>query len=100
MRRTAQRHHDRQHARGSVLKSILLGTARPDDSYIKASELHFNAEVSRAVLLVRTVSEPGASAVGLIQNLFRNLSFFCQFFKEICFDIISFVYIIIFFIFI
>ena len=44
----------------------------PGDIVIKARELHFNAEVSRVVLLVRIVSANDVSAYDVIQNLFPD----------------------------
>jgi carbohydrate diacid regulator len=52
-----------------VLDNIL-----PGDIVVKARELHFNSEVSRAILLIRVVSTSDVSAFDVIQNLFPDKS--------------------------
>ena len=44
----------------------------PGDIYVKARELHFNADVNRVVLLIRIVSSNDISAFDVIQHLFPN----------------------------
>jgi carbohydrate diacid regulator len=49
-----------------------LDNVLPGDIVIKARELHFSAEVSRVVLLIRIVSANDVSAYDVIQNLFPD----------------------------
>ena len=58
--------------RNNFIKNVVLDNVLPGDIVIKARELHFNAEVSRVVLLIRIVSANDVSAYDVIQNLFPD----------------------------
>ena len=46
--------YDEKHDRSNFIKNVILDNILPGDIYLKARELHFNNEVSHAVLLIRT----------------------------------------------
>ena len=46
----------------------------PGDVHVKARELHFSADISRVVLLIRILSTNDVSAYDVIQNLFPDKS--------------------------
>ena len=69
--------YDEKHDRGNFIKNVILDNILPGDIYLKARELHFNNEVSHAVLLIRTPIKSDISVFDAIQNLFpdRNKDF-------------------------
>ena len=69
--------YDEKHDRGNFIKNVILDNILPGDIYLKARELHFNNEVTRAVLLIRTPMKSDISVFDAIQNLFpdRNKDF-------------------------
>ena len=69
--------YDEKHDRGNFIKNVILDNILPGDIYLKARELHFNNEVSHAVLLIRTPMKSDISVFDAIQNLFpdRNKDF-------------------------
>ena len=67
-----KQYYDEKYDRGSFIKNVVLDNILPGDVYIKARELHFNADVSRVVFLVRIVSSSGISAFDVISNLFPD----------------------------
>ena len=52
-----KQYYDEKYDRNNFIKNVVLDNVLPGDIVIKARELHFNAEVSRVVLLIRIVSE-------------------------------------------
>ncbi len=67
-------YYDEKYDRGNFIKNIILDNILPGDIYLKARELHFNGEVSRAVILIRIVSKNEVPIFDIIQNLFPNKS--------------------------
>ncbi len=69
--------YDEKHDRSNFIKNVILDNILPGDIYLKARELHFNNEVSHAVLLIRTPVKSDISVFDAIQNLFpdRNKDF-------------------------
>ena len=67
-----KQYYDEKYDRNNFIKNVVLDNVLPGDIVIKARELHFNAEVSRVVLLVRIVSANDVSAYDVIQNLFPD----------------------------
>ena len=65
-------YYDEKYDRNNFIKNVVLDNVLPGDIVIKARELHFNAEVSRVVLLIRIVSTNDVSAYDVIQNLFPD----------------------------
>ena len=67
-------YYDEKYDRGNFIKNIILDNILPGDIYLKARELHFNGEVSRAVILIRIVSKNEVPIFDIVQNLFPNKS--------------------------
>lgn len=67
-----KQYYDEKYDRNNFIKNVILDNILPGDIYVKAREMHFNADVSRVVLLVRIVSANDISAFEVIQNLFPN----------------------------
>lgn len=67
-----KQYYDEKYDRNNFIKNVVLDNIMPGDIYVKARELHFNTDVSRAVLLVRVISSTDISAFDVIQNLFPD----------------------------
>ncbi len=67
-----KQYYDEKYDRNNFIKNVVLDNVLPGDIIIKARELHFNAEISRVVLLIRIVSSNDISAYDVIQNLFPD----------------------------
>lgn len=67
-----KQYYDEKFDRNNFIKNLILDNILPGDIYLKARELHFNADVNRVCLLVRTVSKPDITAYDIIQNLFPD----------------------------
>ncbi len=65
-------YYDEKYDRANFIKNIILDNILPGDIYIKARELYFNADVSRAVILIRSVESHDVSVYDVIQNLFPD----------------------------
>lgn len=69
-----KQYYDEKYDRNNFIKNVVLENVLPGDIIVKARELHFNAEVSRVVLLIRIISTNDISAYDVIQNLFPDKS--------------------------
>lgn len=67
-----KQYYDEKYDRGNFIKNVILDNILPGDIYLKARELHFNSDVSRAVLLIRVTSRSDISAFDIVQNLFPD----------------------------
>ena len=67
-----KQYYDEKYDRSNFIKNVILDNILPGDIFVKARELHFSAEVSRVVLLIRIVSANDISAFDVIQNLFPD----------------------------
>lgn len=67
-----QQFYDEKYDRNNFIKNVVLDNVLPGDIQIKARELHFNQDVSRAVFLIRILSTNEVSAFDVIQNLFPD----------------------------
>ncbi|MBQ4155196.1 MAG: helix-turn-helix domain-containing protein [Clostridia bacterium] len=67
-----KQYFDENFDRSNFIKNIILENIMPGDIYIKARELHFNAEVSHVVLLVRIMTKNDVSVFDIISNLFPD----------------------------
>lgn len=65
-----KQYYDEKYDRSNFIKNVILDNILPGDIYIKARELHFDSDISRAVLLIRVVSKNDISVYDVIQNLF------------------------------
>lgn len=67
-----KQYYDEKYDRGNFIKNVMLDNILPGDILLKARELHFNNDTTRAVLLIR-ITEPGeVSIFDVIQNLFPD----------------------------
>jgi carbohydrate diacid regulator len=71
---TVKQYYDEKYDRTNFIKNVVLDNILPGDIVVKARELHFNSDVSRAILLIRVVSTSDVSAFDVIQNLFPDKS--------------------------
>lgn len=69
-----KQYYDEKYDRNNFIKNVVLDNVLPGDVVVKARELHFNADISRVVLLIRIVSSNDVSAYDVIQNLFPDKS--------------------------
>ena len=67
-----KQYYDEKYDRNNFIKNVVLDNVLPGDIVVKARELHFNAEISRVVFLIRIVSANDISAYDVIQNLFPD----------------------------
>ncbi len=62
--------YDEKNDRANFIKNVIMDNILPGDIYLKARELHFNTDASRAVLLIRITRQNDVSVFEIIQNLF------------------------------
>ena len=67
-------YYDEKYDRGNFIKNIILDNILPGDIYIKARELYFNSDVSRTVVIVRSIENTDVSVYDVVQNLFPDKS--------------------------
>lgn len=67
-----KQYYDEKYDRGNFIKNVMLDNILPGDISIKARELHFNNEATRAVLLIRITEAGEISIFDVIQNLFPD----------------------------
>ena len=67
-----KQYYDEKYDRNNFIKNVILDNILPGDIFMKAKELHFNTDVSRAVLLIRVISSNDISAFDVVQNLFPD----------------------------
>ncbi len=67
-----KQYFDEKYDRGNFIKNVMLDNILPGDISIKARELHFNTEITRAVLLIRITEHGENSIFDIIQNLFPD----------------------------
>lgn len=67
-----KQYYDEKYDKNNFIKNIVLDNILPGDIYVKARELHFNADVNRVALLIRILSTNEVSAYDVIQNLFPD----------------------------
>lgn len=67
-----KQYYDEKYDRANFIKNVILDNILPGDIYIKARELRFNADVSRAVILIKTTGKTDVSVFEIIQNLFPD----------------------------
>ncbi len=67
-------YYDEKYDRGNFIKNIILDNILPGDIYLKARELHFSSDASRAVLLIRVPSANDVSVYDVISKLFPDRS--------------------------
>ena len=68
----ASTNFEEKHNKAAFVKNIISDNILPGDVYVRAKELHFTTDVSRAVLLVRQVNVTDIAVLELIQNMFPD----------------------------
>ena len=67
-------YYDEKYDRSNFIKNIILDNILPGDIYIKARELYFNSDVSRTVIIIRSLESSDVSIYDIVQNLFPDKS--------------------------
>ncbi len=67
-------YYDEKYDRSNFIKNVILDNILPGDIYLKSRELHFNTDVSRVVLLVRSTEPSDIVIYDVVQNLFPDKS--------------------------
>ncbi len=67
-------YYDEKYDRSNFIKNVILENILPGDIYLKSRELHFNNDVSRTVLLIRTLDHSDVVVYDIVQNLFPEKS--------------------------
>lgn len=67
-----KQYYDERYDRGNFIKNVILDNILPGDIYLKARELHLNAEVLRVVLLIKMTDKNDVSVYDVISNLFPD----------------------------
>ncbi|MBR4450286.1 MAG: helix-turn-helix domain-containing protein [Clostridia bacterium] len=65
-------YYEEKYNRTNFIKNVILDNILPGDIYLKSRELHFNMDVSRAVLLIRVVDHNDAAVYDSVLNLFPD----------------------------
>ncbi len=68
----AKAYYEEKHDRAAFIKSVISDNVLMGDIYVRARELHFQAEAPRAVLLVRQMGEPEMTLLETVQSLFPD----------------------------
>ena len=68
----AKAYYEEKHDRATFIKSVISDNVLMGDIYVRAKELHFQAEAPRAVLLVRQIETVEMTALESVQNLFPD----------------------------
>ncbi|MDR1629963.1 MAG: helix-turn-helix domain-containing protein [Oscillospiraceae bacterium] len=69
---SVKQYYDEKFDKGNFIKNVILDNILPGDIYLKAKELHFNNDITRAVLLIRITQQGDVSIFEIIQNLFPD----------------------------
>ena len=67
-----KQYYDERYDRSNFIKNVILDNILPGDIYLKARELHLNADVVRVVLLIRVMDKNDVSVFDVVQNLFPD----------------------------
>ena len=68
----AKINYEEKHNRTIFIKNIVSDNILPGDIYVRAKELHFDADVPRAVFLIRQVERSDISALEVLSNMFPD----------------------------
>lgn len=68
----AKGYYEEKHDRMAFVKHIILDNILPGDIYARAKELHFDAEVGRAVFLIRQIDKQDLATIEVLQNKFPD----------------------------
>jgi len=65
-------YYDEKYDRTNFIKNVMLENILPGDIYSKSKDLHFNGEVSRVVLIIKTVGNSEVYFGDIIQGIFPD----------------------------
>ncbi len=68
----AKTSYEEKHDKATFIKNIISDNILPGDVYVRAKELHFNADVSRTVFLIRQTGKSDVTAIEVLQGLFPD----------------------------
>jgi len=68
----AKLYYEEKHDKVAFIKNIISDNILPGDIYARAKELHFSADVSRAVFLIRQLDKSDIAVIEVLQNLFPD----------------------------
>ena len=68
----AKLYYEEKHDRAAFIKNIISDNILPGDIYARAKELHFPADVPRAVVLIRQADKIDIAVFEVLQNLFPD----------------------------
>ncbi|MBR2081252.1 MAG: helix-turn-helix domain-containing protein [Oscillospiraceae bacterium] len=68
----AKASNDEKFDRAAFVKNVITDNILPGDVYIRAKELHFAADLRRAVLLIRQCGKPDVAAIELVQSMLAD----------------------------
>jgi len=68
----AKTYYEEKYDKSAFIKNIISDNILPGDIFVRAKELRFNMDVSRAVFLIRQLEKSDISAIEVIQNLFPD----------------------------
>lgn len=66
--------HDEKYDKASFMKNIMLDNILPSDIFIKSKELHFEAEQSRIVLIIKFHERSEMMPLEMVQGMFPDRS--------------------------
>ncbi len=65
-------YYDEKYDRRNFVKNIILDNILSGDIYLKAREMYFSNDVSRCVILIRSLDSTDVSVYDVVQNLFPD----------------------------
>ena len=68
----AKTFYEEKHDRGTFVKNIIMDNILPGDIYIRAKELHFATDATRAVFLIRQVGHSDVATVDVLSGMFPD----------------------------
>lgn len=67
-----KQYYDEKYDRSNFIKNVILDNILPGDIYIKARELHFNADTARVCMLIKITSKTEHVPYEILQNMFPD----------------------------
>ncbi len=68
----AKSYYEEKHDKTTFVKNIISDNILLGDIYVRAKELHFVSEASRAVFLIRQLGTPDMSAIDVVSTMFPD----------------------------
>ena len=68
----AKMNYEEKHNKATFIKNIISDNILPGDIYVRAKELHFTADVPRAVLLIRQLDRTDMAAVEAVSAMYPD----------------------------